>query len=70
MPAFLDDALVVETSILSIKNTSFVMRQSVMREKELVADMKVVVVCVDKDTIKPVRLPDMIKQQFEDYIIG
>lgn len=69
-PAFLDDLLTMETSILSLKNTSFVMRQKLLRGKDLVADMKVALVCVDHKTIKPVRLPDTVKSEFEPYIIG
>lgn len=57
-PAFLDDLLIMQSSIETMKNTSFTMHQSVFREKaaenglseeELICDMHVVLVCVDTE---------------------
>lgn len=67
-PAFLDDGLSLETSILKLKNSSFVLKQDVFREKELICAMKVTLVCVEKNTVKPVRLPDGIRAGFQDYL--
>lgn len=67
-PAQLDDPLTMETSILSIKNTSFVMHQRTLKGSDICADMKVVCVCVDAKTYKPTRLPEDIKQSFQDYV--
>lgn len=67
-PAFLDDALCLETAIESLKNTSFIMHQAVKRGEELIADMKVAIVCVDTNTLKPVGLPDSIKDEFKQFI--
>lgn len=67
-PVFLDDLLKLETRIEHLKNTSFVMHQTFTctnRGGEMVADMKVALVCVDVDVIKPVRLPDAIRREFE-----
>ncbi len=67
-PAFLDDCLRMETSIEKMKNTSFVMKQSAHRDKEIIADMHVALVCVDANTIKPVRLPDVIQKEFGKFM--
>ncbi len=67
-PAFLDDLLRLDTSIDSIKNTSFIMRQSLFNKDEMIADMKVALVCVNTNTIKPMRLPEAVKGEFEKYI--
>jgi acyl-CoA thioester hydrolase len=67
-PAFLDDALTLTTAIESLKNTSFVMNQRVFRGKEEVVSMKVALVCIDANTLKPVRLPETVKQDFENYV--
>jgi len=64
-PAFLDDALTLTTTIESMKNTSFIMHQAVYRGDELIVDMHVALVCVDTNTIKPVRLPDTVRKEFE-----
>ncbi len=65
--AGLDDLLVLETTITEIKNSSFLMQQRVLRDGQLVADMKVVLVCVDTKTYKPTRLPENIKQAFQKF---
>lgn len=65
--AGLDDFLVLQTSIAEIKNSSFVMHQCVLRDGHLIADLKVVLVCVDTKTYKPTRLPDDIKQAFQKF---
>ena len=71
-PAFLDDLLEVHTSISVLKNTSFTMRQTLFRQKdginEKIAELRVTLVCVKADTIKPVRVPEQLRQGFSPYI--
>ena len=71
-PAFLDDLLDVHTSISALKNTSFTMRQTFFRQKdgisEKIAELTVTLVCVKSDTIKPVRVPEQLRQGFAPYI--
>ncbi len=75
-PAFLDDHLVMQSTIEELKNTSFTMHQAVFREKraengvmeaELICDMHVVLVCVETEKIQPARLPEDIKLAFQNY---
>lgn len=80
-PAYLDDVLNLRTSVASIKNTSFVMHQTFYRNHgsfsdaaqdelsgEKIADMKVALVCVDVNTIKPTRVPDPVRAQFTQFL--
>lgn len=67
-PSFLDDLLQVRTSITTMKNSSFIMRHKITRDDEIIADMNVALVCVDTNTIKPVRLPDILRQAFEKIL--
>lgn len=75
-PGFLEDQLEVHTSVKQIKNSSFVLRQSVIRPEKkqendtMLCDVEVVLVCVakDKNGIKPTRMPDKIRTAFEDYL--
>lgn len=71
-PAFLDDLLSVHTSISALKNTSFTMRQTFFQQKdginEKIAELSVTLVCVKADTIKPVRVPEELRQGFAPYI--
>jgi len=66
--AHLDDALVIETTIKKIKNTSFIMNQRTVRDGETVANMEVVLVCVNTKTYKPTRLPENVKQAFQAFV--
>ncbi len=67
-PAFLDEALDVVTSVAEMKNTSFKMRQIVRRDEKPICEMLVTMVCVEPKAIKPVRLPDVLKGAFEQYL--
>lgn len=66
-PARLDDLLRVESSIKALKNTSFVMKQSVFCQNSVLFSMTVTVVCID-GTGSPARLPADIRERFEHYV--
>ena len=66
--AKLDDYLQVKTTIAELKNSSFVMHQSTFKDEEMIADMRIVMVCVNADNYKAVRLPKNIKEAFQFYI--
>ena len=67
-PARLDDLLCLETAISNLKSSSFTMHQCVKKDDNVVADMHVVLVCVDVQSYKPVRLPLDIKTAFQSYL--
>jgi len=56
MPAKLDDALEVETEVVSIKGVRMVMHQRVMRGTDLLFAAVVTIVCIGPNG-KPARLP-------------
>ncbi len=71
-PSRLDDLLRMDTAIETIRNTSFIMTHKIYRTEAdnsdtLIAELRVALVCVDTNTIKPVRFPDEIKSKFETY---
>ena len=59
-PAHLDDELVVETELIKLGGASVELAQRVLRGPELLADMKVLVVCVGRDG-KAARIPDDLR---------
>ncbi len=59
--AYLDDMLRVETSVESIKNASFFMKQTIFCHDRTLFEMGVTLVCVGTNG-KPVRLPDNLKE--------
>ena len=67
-PAYLDDVLELRTSIMELKNTSFMMCQQVFKDGELITDMRVVLVCVNTDTYRAVRIPEAVKDTFQTYV--
>lgn len=66
-PARLDDLLTVKTALQTVKNTSFVMKQDIMRGEEHLFSMSVLLVCVGRDG-KPVGIPAAIKDAFKNHI--
>lgn len=64
-PARLDDLLTVKTALQTVKNTSFLMKQDIMRGDDLLFSMNVLLVCVNKDG-KPVGIPPAIKDAFNN----
>lgn len=59
-PAYLDDMLRLETSIIEVKNASFKMKQSLFRHNDLIFTADVILVSVDRAG-KPTRLPDELR---------
>ena len=58
--ARLDDLLTVETELVKLGGASVELRQRVMRDGELLADLKVLVVCIGQDG-RPARIPDYVR---------
>ncbi|WP_114418303.1 tol-pal system-associated acyl-CoA thioesterase [Marinospirillum perlucidum] len=56
-PARLDDYLQVKTEMASARGARLVFSQSVCRGQELLCQARVEVACVDRESLKPVRLP-------------
>lgn len=65
-PAKLDDLLCVQTKLLTVKNTSFLMQQDLLKDGETLFSMKVLLVTINTSG-KPTPLPDQVKNLFKDY---
>jgi acyl-CoA thioester hydrolase len=63
--ARLEDKLTVQTSVVHIGHTSFHLKQVVMRDGLACATMIVKLVCIDVDSGRPVRIPDILKEKIE-----
>jgi acyl-CoA thioester hydrolase len=59
-PAHLDDELVIETELAKLGGASIDLVQRVLRDGELLVDMKVVIVCVGRDG-KAARIPEYLR---------
>lgn len=63
----LDDLLTVETSLKSMKNSSFLMKQAISCQNSVVFLMDVTLVCIDAKG-KPTRIPEILRTKFNDYL--
>ena len=66
-PAKLEDQLEIKSSIISISNTSFKMRQKALRDKELITDCEIHLVIVDGKG-KPSKIPEILKKKLEKLV--
>ncbi len=64
-PALLDDLLEVTSEVEAIGNTSFTLRQVILRDK-ILAEMKVVIVAITLEG-KASRLPPQLRQIFSSH---
>ena len=61
----LGDMLTVTTQLLTLKKSSLVLLQEVLKDEKKVFSMEVVLVYVDKG--KPCRIPEVFKEIFKDF---
>ena len=62
-PARLDDELVATAQIERLRGAALVFRQSVRRGAQVLAEGVITVACVDRDGVRPRRLPrDMVER--------
>lgn len=62
-PARLDDLLEVSAQLIDVRRTWLLFEQKVMKDKQVLAQATVKVACVNNQTLKPTRLPDVIGQR-------
>jgi acyl-CoA thioester hydrolase len=66
-PAYLDDALEVESEILEMRGSSMTARQCVKREGRMLVEMNIVLVCLTGEG-KPVRIPDHVRDRLGAFV--
>ena len=66
MPSMLEDMLSVESCVGEIKNTSFVMHQTIFRHDDVLFKMRITAVCVDPKG-KPIRVPEKLRNDITTY---
>ena len=64
-PAKFEDKLEIFSEVESFTKTSFLMKQSISRNNELITDTQVHLVAVDKNG-KPSKIPDELKKKLEN----
>jgi acyl-CoA thioester hydrolase len=64
-PALLDDLLSVTAQIKETGRTRVALLQNVMRGEEMLVEAEIHLVCVAMDNFKPVRVPDVLRDQWK-----
>ena len=63
--AYLEDELTVVSTVEAIGNTSFTLKQIVMRDGLACATIIVKLVCINTDSGRPVRIPEILKEKID-----
>ena len=63
---FLEDELNIKSHIISITKTSFVMCQTIVKNKIVIVESKIHLVFVS-EKIKPIKIPKLILDKFKPY---
>ena len=64
-PALLDDMLAVTAQLKEVGRSRVALLQSVMRGEETLLQAEIHLVCVSKDSFKPVSVPEILQKQWQ-----
>jgi acyl-CoA thioester hydrolase len=65
IPARFNDELLIQTDCVKTTDYSIILKQNILRGKQIITEGNVEIVCVNSDLFKPVRIPKMAKQLME-----
>ena len=65
--AYLEDELTIKSYILSSTKTSFVMSQTIIKNKIVIVEAKIHLVFVNEKA-KPIKIPKLVVDKFKPYI--
>ena len=65
--AYLEDELNIKSYILSLTKTSFVMNQTIIKNKIVIVEAKIHLVFVNEKG-KPIKIPKLVVDKFKSYI--
>ena len=65
--AYLEDELSIKSYILSLTKTSFVMSQTIIKNKIVIVEAKIHLVFVNEKA-KPIKIPKLVLDKFKPYI--
>ena len=65
--AYLEDELNIKSYILSLTKTSFVMSQTIIKNKMVIVEAKIHLVFVNEKA-KPIKIPKLVVDKFKPYV--
>ena len=67
-PARLDDILKVSAELIKLGRSYLLLKQSVLRESQIICEAEIKLACVDQNTFKPRPLPGGVSNAINQYI--
>ena len=64
--AYLEDELNIKSYVLSLTKTSFVMSQTIIKNKIVIVEAKIHLVFVN-EKVKPIKIPKLVVDKFKPY---
>ena len=65
IPARFNDELVIQTDCVKTTDYSIILKQNILKDRQIITEGKVEIVCINSDLFRPVRIPKMVKQLME-----
>ena len=65
IPARFNDELLIQTDCVKTTDYSIILKQNILRDRQIITEGKVEIVCINSDLFKPVRISKMVKQLME-----
>ncbi len=65
--AYLEDELNIKSYILTLTKTSFVMKQTIIKNNIVIVEAKIHLVFVN-EKVKPIKIPQLVVDKFKPYI--
>ena len=65
IPARFNDELLIQTDYVKTTDYSIILKQNILRDRQIITEGKVEIVCINSDLFKPVRISKMVKQLME-----
>ena len=65
IPARFNDELLIQTDCVKTTDYSIILKQNILRSKQIITEGKGEIDCINTDLFKPVRIPKMVKQLME-----
>lgn len=69
-PAKLDDMLDIDVRVVESKNASTIIEQTISVAGEVKVNLRLQLVYVNTQTLRPTRIPALLKQKFEESMKG
>ena len=65
-PALLDDLLAISVQLKDVGRSRVILCQNVLRDEDVLVEAEIHLVCVTTDNFKPISVPEVLREQWEN----